>query len=209
MVRVAFTHRVFRNIFLMNIQIMRIYRPSQKSHTAMLILQYTRWIHKNSCLITIFFLFLSPSRSTPIGASQLEVNFPIQPLGFLYLFCPLIDWFIYLFIYVQNTDVCTSFCSLSFICLLRSFFLPLFSTVFPSNSRLFLSCRPFVVITFSTDLVGVEVTEATPTRPVENVVITTKDLQDRNNLLLDGRTVENKGKLILTCPYKFTTRLAI
>ena len=35
-------------------------------------------------------------------------------------------------------------------------------------------------------------------RPVENVVITTKGLQDRINLLLDGRTVENKGKLILT-----------
>ena len=32
---------------------------------------------------------------------------------------------------------------------------------------------------------------------VENV-IKTKGLQDRNNLLLDGRTVENKGKLILT-----------
>ena len=44
---------------------------------------------------------------------------------------------------------------------------------------------------------GAEVT-STPTRPVENVVITTKSLQDRNNLLLDGRTVENKGKLILT-----------
>ena len=39
---------------------------------------------------------------------------------------------------------------------------------------------------------------STPTRPVGNVVITTKGLQDRNNLLLDGRTVENKGKLILT-----------
>ena len=37
-----------------------------------------------------------------------------------------------------------------------------------------------------------------PSRPVENVVITTKGLQDRNNLLLDGRTVENKGKLIVT-----------
>ena len=37
--------------------------------------------------------------------------------------------------------------------------LPLFSTVFPSNSLLFLSCRPFVVITtLSTGLVGVEVT---------------------------------------------------
>ena len=36
------------------------------------------------------------------------------------------------------------------------------------------------------------------TRSVENVFITTKGLQDRNNLLLDGRMVENKGKLILT-----------
>ena len=85
--------------------------------------------------------------------------------------------------------------------------LPLFSTVLPPNSRLFLSCRPFVVITtFSKGLVGVEITSvtevktevtSTPTRLVENV-ITTKGLQDRNNLLLDGRTVENKGKLILT-----------
>jgi len=41
-------------------------------------------------------------------------------------------------------------------------------------------------------------TPTTPTRPVENIVITTKCLQDRNNLLFDGRTVENKGKLILT-----------
>ena len=82
--------------------------------------------------------------------------------------------------------------------LLLEFYLPLFSTVLPSNSRLFLSCRPFVVITFSTGLADVEVTSvSTSTRPVENV-ITTKGLQDRNNLLLDGRTVENKGKLILT-----------
>ena len=37
--------------------------------------------------------------------------------------------------------------------------LPLFSTVLPFNSGLFLSCRPFVVITtFSTGLGGVEVT---------------------------------------------------
>ena len=34
---------------------------------------------------------------------------------------------------------------------------------------------------------------STPTRPVDNVVITTKGLQDKN----DGKTVENKGKLIL------------
>ena len=42
---------------------------------------------------------------------------------------------------------------------------------------------------------------STPRRPVENVVITTKGLQDRNNLLLDGRTVGNKGKLILMFYY--------
>ena len=40
------------------------------------------------------------------------------------------------------------------------------------------------------------VVTSTPTRPVENVLITTKGLQDRNNLLLDGRTVENKGKVM-------------
>ena len=57
---------------------------------------------------------------------------------------------------------------------------------------MFLSCRPFVVITSQ----ETEVT-STSIRPVENVVLTTKGLQDRNNLLLDGRTVENKGKLIL------------
>ena len=39
---------------------------------------------------------------------------------------------------------------------------------------------------------------STPTRPVNNVVITTKGLQDRNIHTLDGTTVENKGKLILT-----------
>jgi hypothetical protein len=57
---------------------------------------------------------------------------------------------------------------------------------------LFLSCRPLVVITLSTGLVGVEVTSVNcpsqetevtsiPTRPVDNV-ITTKGLQDRNNI---------------------------
>ena len=46
------------------------------------------------------------------------------------------------------------------------------------------------------DLAETEVT-STHKRPVENFVITTKGLQDRNNLLLGGRTVENKGKLIL------------
>ena len=55
---------------------------------------------------------------------------------------------------------------------------------------------------------GVEVTSAncpsqetevnsTPTRPVDNVVIT-KGLQDRNIHIFDETTVENKGKLILS-----------
>ena len=35
---------------------------------------------------------------------------------------------------------------------------------------------------------------STLTRPVENVVITTKGLQDRNIHILDGKTVENKDK---------------
>ena len=39
---------------------------------------------------------------------------------------------------------------------------------------------------------------STPTRPVDNVVMTTKGLQDRNINILAGTTVENKGKLILT-----------
>ena len=38
---------------------------------------------------------------------------------------------------------------------------------------------------------------STPTRLVENVVITTKGLHDRNVHILDGTTVENKVKLIL------------
>ena len=74
---------------------------------------------------------------------------------------------------------------------------------------MFLSCRPFVVITLSTGLVGVEVTPvncpsqetevtSTTTRPVDNVVVITKGLQDRNIHILDRMTVENKGKLILT-----------
>ena len=39
---------------------------------------------------------------------------------------------------------------------------------------------------------------STPTRAVDNVVITTKGLQDINIHIIDGTTVENKGKLILT-----------
>ena len=59
--------------------------------------------------------------------------------------------------------------------------LPLFSTVVPASIFMFLSCRPFVA-----------------TRPVDNVVIATRGLQDRNINILAGTTVENKGKLILT-----------
>ena len=39
---------------------------------------------------------------------------------------------------------------------------------------------------------------STPTRTVDNVVIATKGLQDRNINTQAVRTVENKGKLILT-----------
>ena len=39
---------------------------------------------------------------------------------------------------------------------------------------------------------------STLTRPVDNVVITMKGLQERNIHIFDGTTVENKGKLILT-----------
>ena len=74
----------------------------------------------------------------------------------------------------------------------------------------FLSCRPFVAITtLSTGPVGVEVTSvswlrqeievtSTPTGPVDNVVIATKGLQDRNINVLAGTTVESEGGLILT-----------
>ena len=37
-----------------------------------------------------------------------------------------------------------------------------------------------------------------PTRPVDNVVITKKGLQDRIINILDRTTVENKSKLFLT-----------
>ena len=65
---------------------------------------------------------------------------------------------------------------------------------------MFLSCRPFVVITtLSTGLVAVDncpsqETEviSTPTRHVDNAVITTKGLQDRNINILDGTTVKKK-----------------
>ena len=38
---------------------------------------------------------------------------------------------------------------------------------------------------------------STPTRPVDNVAVATKGLQDRNIYIIAGTTVKNKGKLIL------------
>ena len=68
-----------------------------------------------------------------------------------------------------------------------------FSTVVPSNSCVFLSCRPFVVnTTFSTGLVGVEIPSVScPSQEAEE---TTKGLQERNTQLLDGTTVEKLVK---------------
>ena len=80
---------------------------------------------------------------------------------------------------------------------------------------MYLSCKACVVnTTFSTGLVGVEVTSvsrlgqltvncpsqetevsSTPTRPVENV-LKTKGLQDKKLQLLDGTTVKYKNKVI-------------
>ena len=53
-----------------------------------------------------------------------------------------------------------------------------FSTVVPSNICVFLSCGPFVVNTQGPSQETEEI--STPTRPVENVVLTTKGLQERN-----------------------------
>ena len=39
---------------------------------------------------------------------------------------------------------------------------------------------------------------STPPRPVDNVVIATKGLQDRNINIIAGTTLKNTGKLILT-----------
>ena len=67
----------------------------------------------------------------------------------------------------------------------------LFFTVVPFNSGVFIFCRPFVVnTTFSTGLVGVEVSSR-PTRPVENVALTTKGPKERITKLLDVTTVKN------------------
>ena len=43
---------------------------------------------------------------------------------------------------------------------------------------------------------------STPTRPVDDVVIAMKGLQDRNINIIAGMTVENKSKLIINVVYK-------
>ena len=48
---------------------------------------------------------------------------------------------------------------------------------------------------------------STPTRPVDNVVMATKGLQDRNTNIIAGTTVENKGKLIITNSLKIMSKL--
>ena len=81
-----------------------------------------------------------------------------------------------------------------------------FSTVVPFNSCVFLSCSPFIVnTTFSTDLVGCwsffylssDRRSFKTQRPIENAVITMKDLQERKTQLLNGTTVKKvlKNKL--------------
>ena len=75
------------------------------------------------------------------------------------------------------------------------FQLELLYLYFPPSSHLKVVCfcpvgLSLLIQHFSSGLVGVEVTSV--------IVIITKGLQDRNMQLLDGTTVENKGKLILT-----------
>ena len=70
--------------------------------------------------------------------------------------------------------------SASYILIELIYYLTYFSTIVPSKSCMFVSSRPFLVnATFSKGLVG-----------AENVVLTTKGLQERNIHLFDGTTVE-------------------
>ena len=63
---------------------------------------------------------------------------------------------------------------------------------------MFLSCRPFVVITtLSTGLVGVEVTSVSWLGQLTVGVYNNERPTGQKQQLFDGKTVENKGKLIL------------
>ena len=72
-----------------------------------------------------------------------------------------------------------------------------FSTVVPYNSCMFLSCTPFVVNTFSTGLVGVEGRRNFNTHKTSWKCCINNERPTGQKQLLGGRTVENKGKLIL------------
>ena len=66
----------------------------------------------------------------------------------------------------------------------------------PIRRCVFLSCRPFVASP-TVNCPSQETQETlTPTRTVENVVLTTKGLQERNTQPLDETTVEKIGKII-------------
>ena len=77
------------------------------------------------------------------------------------------------------------------------FQLELIYLYFPPSSQLLYLCFCPVELTVNCSSQETEVT-STPTRPVDNVVIATKGLQDRNTNIIAGTTMENKVKLILT-----------
>ena len=75
--------------------------------------------------------------------------------------------------------------------------LPLLSTVLPSNCCYFCPLGLSFLIQHLTGFVGVvtEVT-STSTRPIEKCCINNERPTEQKQLLLDGKTVENKSKLI-------------
>ena len=79
---------------------------------------------------------------------------------------------------------------------MERFQLELIYLYFPPSFHPTVGCFCPVGFSFNCPSQETEVT-STPTRPVDNVVIATKGLQEKQQLF-DGRTVENKGKLILT-----------
>ena len=68
---------------------------------------------------------------------------------------------------------------------------------------LFVTWPGLLILEFKSLMWGVT---STLTRPVDNVVLTTKGLQYRNIKLLDGTTVENKGKTKINCPGQVTNK---
>ena len=79
------------------------------------------------------------------------------------------------------------------------FQLELIYLYFPLSSHLIYVCFCPVGLSSTVNCRNQETeVTSTPTRTVDNVVITTIGLQDRNIHILGGTTVEKKGKLILT-----------